>query len=48
MTYKFELFLVTQKIAHTYKKKKKAHNINQSKFQTLFSSNFIYRIKLYN
>ena len=47
MTYKFELFLVTQKIAHTYKKKK-AHNINQSKFQTLFSSNFIYRIKLYN
>ena len=43
MTYKFELFLVTQKIAHTYKKM--AHTINHSKFQTLFSSNFIYRVQ---
>ena len=34
MTYKFELFLITQKMAHKYKI-----------IQTLSSSNVLYRIK---
>ena len=34
MTYKFELFLVTQKMAHKYKIS-----------QILYSSNFIYKIR---
>ena len=34
MTYKFELFLITQKMAHKYKI-----------IQILFSSNFIYRVR---